>query len=77
MGDFSTLFANLDPDPRVRGKQFEHICRRRGADGGRQARRLGASLRGSRCRYQYAGGGDGCCEHYHFGIGDVDYHQSC
>ena len=25
---------------------------------------------------QYARGGDGC-EHYHFGIGDVDYHQSC
>ena len=27
MGAFSDLFARLDPDPRVRGKQFEHICK--------------------------------------------------
>jgi predicted helicase len=27
VGDFDTLFANLDPDPRVRGKQFEHVCK--------------------------------------------------
>ena len=24
---FSDLFARLDADPRVRGKQFEHICK--------------------------------------------------
>jgi hypothetical protein len=24
---FSALFARLDPDPRVRGKQFEHFCK--------------------------------------------------
>ena len=24
---FSDLFARLDPDPRVRGKQFEHVCK--------------------------------------------------
>jgi superfamily II DNA or RNA helicase len=24
---FSDLFARLDPDPRVRGKQFEHLCK--------------------------------------------------
>jgi superfamily II DNA or RNA helicase len=24
---FSELFARLDPDPRVRGKQFEHVCK--------------------------------------------------
>ena len=24
-GGFSDLFARLDPDPRVRGKQFEHV----------------------------------------------------
>ncbi len=27
MGAFSDLFARLDPDPRVRGKQFEHVCK--------------------------------------------------
>jgi len=27
MGAFSDLFAQLDPDPRVRGKQFEHVCK--------------------------------------------------
>ena len=27
MGGFSDLFARLDPDPRVRGKQFERICK--------------------------------------------------
>ncbi len=27
MGSFSYLFARLDPDPRVRGKQFEHVCK--------------------------------------------------
>lgn len=27
MGDFDTLYANLDPDPRARGRQFEHICK--------------------------------------------------
>ena len=27
MGAFSELFARLDPDPRVRGKQFEHVCK--------------------------------------------------
>lgn len=27
MGEFKNLFARLDPDPRVRGKQFEHICK--------------------------------------------------
>ena len=27
MGAFSDLFARLDPDPRVRGTQFEHICK--------------------------------------------------
>ena len=26
MATFSDLFASLDPDPRVRGKQFEHVC---------------------------------------------------
>jgi superfamily II DNA or RNA helicase len=26
MGEFSDLFARLDPDPRGRGKQFERIC---------------------------------------------------
>lgn len=26
-GTFSDLFARLDPDPRVRGKQFEHVCK--------------------------------------------------
>jgi predicted helicase len=24
---FSELFARLDPDPKVRGKQFEHVCK--------------------------------------------------
>jgi len=24
---FSDLFDRLDPDPRVRGKQFEHVCK--------------------------------------------------
>ena len=27
MGGFSDLFARLDPDSRVRGKQFEHVCK--------------------------------------------------
>ncbi len=27
MGAFNDLFARLDPDPRVRGKQFEHVCK--------------------------------------------------
>ncbi|MBI2694921.1 DEAD/DEAH box helicase [Mycobacterium nebraskense] len=27
MATFSELFARLDPDPRVRGKQFEHVCK--------------------------------------------------
>ena len=27
MATFSDLFARLDPDPRVRGKQFEHVCK--------------------------------------------------
>ncbi len=27
MGAFSDLFDRLDPDPRVRGKQFEHVCK--------------------------------------------------
>lgn len=27
MGDFLGLLGSLDPDPRVRGKQFEHICK--------------------------------------------------
>ena len=27
MATFSDLFASLDPDPRVRGKQFEHVCK--------------------------------------------------
>ncbi len=27
MGEFSDLLARLDPDPRVRGKQFERICK--------------------------------------------------
>jgi superfamily II DNA or RNA helicase len=27
MGDFLDLFARLDRDPRVRGKQFEHVCK--------------------------------------------------
>ncbi|MCU1701342.1 MAG: putative helicase [Mycobacterium sp.] len=27
MGDFLELFTRLDPDPRVRGKQFEHVCK--------------------------------------------------
>ena len=27
MTTFSDLFARLDPDPRVRGKQFEHVCK--------------------------------------------------
>ena len=27
MGAFSDLFARLDPDPRVRGTQFEHVCK--------------------------------------------------
>jgi len=27
VGAFSDLFARLDPDPRVRGKQFEHVCK--------------------------------------------------
>lgn len=27
MGDFLDCFGRLDPDPRVRGRQFEHICK--------------------------------------------------
>ncbi|MCT7369603.1 DEAD/DEAH box helicase [Mycolicibacterium llatzerense] len=27
MGDFAGLLARLDPDVRVRGKQFEHVCK--------------------------------------------------
>ena len=27
MATFTDLFARLDPDPRVRGKQFEHVCK--------------------------------------------------
>jgi predicted helicase len=27
VGTFNDLFARLDPDPRVRGKQFEHVCK--------------------------------------------------
>ena len=27
MATFSDLFARLDPDPRVRGTQFEHVCK--------------------------------------------------
>ena len=27
MGDFDGLFGNLDADPRVRGRQFEHVCK--------------------------------------------------
>ena len=27
MGDFDQLLANLDPNSRVRGRQFEHICK--------------------------------------------------
>jgi hypothetical protein len=27
VGAFNDLFARLDPDPRVRGKQFEHVCK--------------------------------------------------
>jgi superfamily II DNA or RNA helicase len=27
MATFSELFARLDPEPRVRGKQFEHVCK--------------------------------------------------
>jgi superfamily II DNA or RNA helicase len=27
VGAFSDLFARLDPDPRVRGRQFEHVCK--------------------------------------------------
>ena len=27
MATFSDLFARLDPDPRVRGKQFERVCK--------------------------------------------------
>ena len=27
MATFSDLFARLDPDPRVRGKKFEHVCK--------------------------------------------------
>jgi hypothetical protein len=27
VGAFSELFARLDPDPRLRGKQFEHVCK--------------------------------------------------
>jgi predicted helicase len=27
MATFSDLFARLDPDPRVRGRQFEHVCK--------------------------------------------------
>ncbi len=27
MATFNDLFARLDPDPRVRGKQFEHVCK--------------------------------------------------
>jgi hypothetical protein len=27
VGAFSDLFARLDPDPRVRGTQFEHVCK--------------------------------------------------
>ncbi|MGO9747678.1 MAG: Helicase associated domain protein [Mycobacterium sp.] len=27
MASFNDLFARLDPDPRVRGKQFEHVCK--------------------------------------------------
>lgn len=27
MGRFEQLLANLDPDPRIKGKQFEHICK--------------------------------------------------
>ena len=27
MAAFSDLFARLDPDPRVRGRQFEHVCK--------------------------------------------------
>ncbi|MGN7779031.1 Helicase associated domain protein [Mycolicibacterium sp. 22603] len=27
MGRFEQLLANLDPDPRIKGKQFEHVCK--------------------------------------------------
>ena len=27
MGEFDVLFGNLDADPRVRGRQFEHVCK--------------------------------------------------
>ncbi|BDX35299.1 hypothetical protein TUM20985_58460 [Mycobacterium antarcticum] len=27
MGDFDGLYGNLDADPRVRGRQFEHVCK--------------------------------------------------
>lgn len=27
MGDFSSFYSGLDPDPRVRGKQFEHVAK--------------------------------------------------
>jgi len=27
VGAFSDLFSRLDPDPRVRGEQFEHVCK--------------------------------------------------
>ena len=27
MATFSDLFARLDLDPRVRGRQFEHVCK--------------------------------------------------
>jgi predicted helicase len=27
VGAFNDLFARLDPDPRVRGEQFEHVCK--------------------------------------------------
>ena len=27
VGDFDQLFTNLDDDPRVRGRQFEHVCK--------------------------------------------------
>ena len=27
MATFSDLFSRLDPDPRLRGKQFEHVCK--------------------------------------------------
>ena len=27
MGDLEQLLEKLDPDPRIRGRQFEHICK--------------------------------------------------